>query len=155
MGRTDTGSRIIRATPQALYQAHVNPQALAQWRAPAGMRVEIYNFEPRVGGGYRMALVYESDDPAVRGKTSEKADVFAGTFVELVPGKRIVERVAFESDDPAFAGAMTITTTFRPMGEDTEVTMACSEVPAGISAEDHAAGIASSLANLAAYAERA
>jgi uncharacterized protein YndB with AHSA1/START domain len=153
MGRTDTGSRIIRATPQVLYEAHVDPQALAQWRAPAGMRAEIYNFEPRVGGGYRMALVYETDDPDVRGKTTEKADVFGGTFVELVPGRRIVERVAFESDNPSFAGTMTVTTTFRPVAEGTEVTMACSDVPDGISAEDHAVGIASSLANLAAYAE--
>lgn len=155
MTRTDTGSRIIRATPQSLYDAFVDPRAVAEWRPPAGMRAEIFNFEARVGGGYRMAFVYESDDPAVRGKSTEKADVFTGTFVELVPGERIVERATFESDDPAFAGVMTVTTTFRSVANGTEVTMACSDVPEGISAADHAAGIASSLANLAAYAERA
>ncbi len=110
--------RIIRATPQALYDAFVDPQAVAQWRPPAGMRAEIYNFEVRVGGGYRMAFVYASDDPEVRGKTTEKADVFTGTFVELVPDARIVEQATFESDDPAFAGVMTVTTTFRPVGDD-------------------------------------
>ena len=154
MTRIDTGSRIIRATPQALYDAFLDPKAVAQWRPPAGMRAEIYNFDARVGGGYRMAFVYARHDPAVRGKTTENADVFGGTFVELVPGERIVERATFESDDPAFAGVMTVTTTFRPMAEGTKVTMACSDVPQGISAADHAAGIASSLANLAAYAER-
>ncbi|MTD93065.1 ATPase [Hyphomicrobium sp. xq] len=154
MGRIDTGSRIIRATPQALYDAFLDPQAVAQWRPPAGMRAEIYNFDARVGGGYRMAFVYASDDPAVRGKSTGKADVFTGTFVELVPDARIAEQATFESDDPAFAGVMTVTTTFRPVAEGTEVTMACSDVPAGISAADHAVGIASSLANLAAYAER-
>ena len=91
----------------------------------------------------------------MRGKSTEKADVFTGTFAELVPGERIVERATFESDDPAFAGTMTVTTTFRQVADGTEVTMACSDVPEGISAADHAAGIASSLANLAAYAERA
>ncbi len=155
MTRTDTGSRVIGATPQALYDAFVDPRAVAAWRPPAGMRAEIYNFEARVGGGYRMAFVYESDDPAVRGKSTEKADVFTGTFVELVPGERIIERATFESDDPAFAGIMSVTTTFRSAAEGTaEVTMACSDVPEGIGAADHAAGIASSLANLAAYAER-
>ena len=155
MTRTDTGSRIITATPQALYDAFLDPQAVAQWRPPAGMTAEIYNFDARVGGGYRMAFVYVSDDPEVRGKSTEKADVFTGTFDELVPGERIVERATFESDDPAFAGVMTVTTTFRPVANGTEVTMACSDVPEGISAVDHADGIASSLANLAAYAERA
>jgi uncharacterized protein YndB with AHSA1/START domain len=153
--RTDTGSRIVAATPQALYDAFVDPKAVAQWRPPTGMRAEIYSFEPHVGGGYRMAFVYASDDPEVRGKTTEKADVFTGTFVELVPGERVVERATFESDDPAFAGIMSVTTTFGSAAEGTaEVTMACSDVPEGIGAADHAAGIASSLANLAAYAER-
>jgi uncharacterized protein YndB with AHSA1/START domain len=155
MGRIDTGSRIIRATPQALYDAFLDPDAVAQWRPPVGMRAEIYNFGAHVRGSYRMAFVYASDDPAVRGKSTEKADVFTGTFVELVPGERIVERATFESDDPAFAGTMTVTTTLRQVADGTEVTMACSDVPEGISAADHAAGIASSLANLAAYAERA
>ena len=50
---------------------------------------------------------------------------------------------------------MTITTTCRPGTEGTEVTVVCSDVPGGNSAADHATGIASSLANLAAYAEGA
>ena len=110
MGRTDKASRVIRASAQKIYAAHVDPQAVAQWRPPQGMRAEIYSFDARAGGGYRMAFVYE--DASVAGKTSANADVFAGQFVELVPGERIVERVEFQSDDPAFAGAMTITTTF-------------------------------------------
>lgn len=151
MGRTDTGSRVIRATPRALYDAHLDADAVARWRPPAGMRAEVYDFDARVGGGYRMAFAYE--DAAVRGKSTDNADVFGGTFVELVPERRIVERVTFESAEAAFAGAMTITTTFHPVATGTLVTCACSDVPEGISADDHAAGIASSLANLAAYAE--
>jgi uncharacterized protein YndB with AHSA1/START domain len=78
--------------------------------------------------------------------------VFAGEFVALEPGVRIIERVQFESDDPAFADGMTVTTTFSPVADGTEVRIVCENVPPGISAEDHAAGMASTLANLAAYA---
>ena len=106
MSRTDAASRVIKAPAQKIYAAHVDPQAVAKWRPPQGMCAEIYNFNAREGGGYRMAFVYE--DASVPGKTSAHADVFEGQFVELVPGERIVERVEFQSDDPAFAGAMTI-----------------------------------------------
>ena len=121
------------------------------WRPPAGMRAEVYAFDAREGGGYRMAFVYE--DASVRGKTGENADVFEGRFVELVPKVRIVERVVFRSDDPAFAGAMTVTTTLTPVPGGTEVGIVCENVPAGIRAEDHQVGMASTLANLAAFVE--
>ncbi len=129
MGRTDKASRVIRASAQKLYAAHVDPQAVAQWRPPQGMRAEIYSFDARAGGGYRMALVHE--DASVPGKTSANADVFAGQFVELVPGERIVERVEFQSDDPAFAGAMTITTTFTQTADGTRVDIVCGTYPMG------------------------
>ena len=75
MGRTDKASRFIRASAQKIYAAHVDPQAVAQWRPPKGMRAEIYHFDARVGGGYRMAFVYVGDDHTVRGKTTDKADI--------------------------------------------------------------------------------
>jgi len=152
-GRTDKASRLIKASPHAIYRAHLDPQAIARWRAPKGMTAKVDVFEPRAGGAYRMALVYDRPSPGVRGKTSEDADVFEGRFAELVPDQRIVEVVRFESDDPAFAGEMRLTTSLAPKAEGTEVTVLAENVPRGISAADHAAGIASSLANLAAYVE--
>jgi uncharacterized protein YndB with AHSA1/START domain len=152
MSRTDVASRVIRASPQAIYAAHLDPKAVATWRPPHGMRAEIYAFDAREGGGYRMAFVYE--DASVRGKTTEHADVFEGTFVELVPNERIVERVEFQSDDPAFAGTMAITTTLVAVMDGTEVSIVCENVPEGISAEDHQVGMGSTLANLAAFVER-
>jgi uncharacterized protein YndB with AHSA1/START domain len=151
--RVDEGARVVRASPEALYRAHVDPEALAAWRAPEGMRGEVYAFDPRPGGVYRMALVYETAE-AGQGKTTEDADVFEGRFVELIPNARIVEAVRFTSDDPAFAGEMRMTTTFTPVPGGTEVRVRAEDVPPGISADDHAVGIASSLANLAAYVER-
>ncbi len=87
-------------------------------------------------------------DTTVPGKTSAHEDVFHGQFLELVPDKRIVELVEFESDDPAFAGKMTVTTTLVPVEGGTAVTFICENVPVGIQPGDHYEGMMSSLKNL-------
>lgn len=60
----------------------------------------------------------------------------------------------FESDDPAFSGTMTMTWEVTAIDGGTRVDITADDVPDGISPEDHAAGLASSLANLAEYVER-
>jgi uncharacterized protein YndB with AHSA1/START domain len=151
--RVDAALRIIKASPEKIYQAFLDPEAIAAWRPPEGMTCEIYEFNPREGGTYRMSFGYADKDHKVGGKTSEDADVFQGRFMELVPGKRIVELVEFESDDPAFAGKMTITTTLVPVPGGTEVTFTAENVPSGIRREDHYEGMASSLKKLAEFTE--
>ncbi|RPD40021.1 SRPBCC family protein [Chitinophaga barathri] len=151
--RTDAGSRVIKASPQTIYQAFLDPEAIAAWRPPEGMSAEIYRFEPREGGIFRMSFRYNDKDGTTRGKTTEDADIFQGRFEELVPNKRIVEVVEFESDDPAFAGEMKVITSFTPVEGGTEVSIVCEDVPEGIKEEDHQQGIASSLKNLAAFME--
>lgn len=151
--RTDAASRVIKASPRAIYRAFLDPEAVASWRPPDGMSGRILAFDPREGGDFRMSFEYAGTEHSVRGKTSEHADVFRGRFLELVPDKRIVEQVEFESDDPAFAGAMTVITTLIPVPGGTEVTIRCENVPAGILPDDHQAGMASTLANLAAFTE--
>lgn len=101
-----------------------------------------------------MALVYEEADSAAPGKSSKNTDVIRGTFLRLVPDERIVQLVEFESEDPAFAGTMTMTWTFRGVSEGTEVTIRCENVPAGIRQEDHELGLRASLENLAAFTEQ-
>lgn len=96
--RTDTVSRIIMAPPHAVYRAFMDPKKLVAWLPPTGME----------GGIYRMTLTYLDSDHQT-GKTSDNTDVRQGEFLELVPGKRIVQRIVFETEDPAFAGAMTMT----------------------------------------------
>ena len=66
----------------------------------------------------------------------------------------MVQEVEFRSDDPAFAGTMTGTWSVAPVDGGTLVELRADDVPSGISAEDHAAGLASSLDNLARYVER-
>ncbi len=150
--RIDTASRMIQASPETVYRAHVDPEALAAWRPPQGMTGRFEAFDARPGGRFRMVLTYAEADSG-RGKTSAREDVVEGRFVELVPNRRIGERVEFESEDPAFAGVMTITTSLEPVAGGTRVTIRCDDVPEGISAADHEAGLNSTLENLAAFTE--
>ena len=153
IGRTDEASRLIHATPAQIYRACTEADAVAAWRAPAGMTAEVLSFDPRPGGAYRMALTYDVP-PEGGGKSSDDSDVFDGVFLELQPDRRIVEEVRFDSDDPGFAGAMQVITLIEAAEGGAEVTMRCENVPAGITAGDHQAGIRSTLANLAAYVEQ-
>ncbi len=151
--RVDAAARIIAASPAALYRAHMDPQALSTWLPPEGMQGSIEHFEPHVGGSYRMVLTYQQPGSGVQGKTTEHSDVVSGRFVELVPDRLIAQVVEFDSDDPAFAGEMKITWTFTVVAKGTHVMVRCENVPPGIRAEDHQAGLASSLQNLARYCE--
>jgi uncharacterized protein YndB with AHSA1/START domain len=149
--RTDTASAVINAAPQVIYQAFLDPEAVAQWRPPGDMKCTIYEFEPREGGAFRIAFEYTSTDHPVTGKTSAHADVFHGRFLELVPNKRIVELIQFESDDPGFADEMKITTTLVPVPGGTAVSFIVENVPDSIRLEDHQLGMTSTLNNLAAF----
>ena len=95
-----------------------------------------------------------SDGTTGGGKTRKDADVVEVRFLEIVASVRIVQAVDFVSDDPAFDGTMIMTwELFREPGGGTRVEIRADDVPAGITREDHAAGMESSLANLAAFVE--
>jgi uncharacterized protein YndB with AHSA1/START domain len=148
--RVDSATRLVAAAPRAVYQALVDEDALAAWLPPDGMTGRFERFDLRPGGSYRMVLAY--DDPqADPGKTGEGTDVVDVAIVDLVPGRSVVQEVDFPSDDPAFTGTMTMTWTVEPAGDGARVTVRATGVPSGISPEDHAAGLASSLAHLDAY----
>ena len=151
--RKDTASKVIKASPTAIYNAFLDPKAVASWRPPEGMKCKIFKFDPKEGGTYRMSYEYVEVKHDVAGKTSQDADVFKGRFLELVPDKRIVEIVEFDSDDPAFAGSMSVTTSFTAVPGGTEVAFLCENVPDGIKADDHQKGMISSLDNLAKFVE--
>lgn len=148
--RVDRASRVVAASPSAIYQAFVDPAALSIWLPPAGMTMLIENFEAREGGRYRMVLFYPE---AGSGKSSADSDIVEGCFVTLVPDERVVQEVDFVSDDPAFSSTMRMTWSLSPQAEGTLVAIACEDVPAGIRPEDHHAGLNSSLDNLEAYFE--
>ena len=152
--RVDSASRVIAASPQTIFQAFINPDALISWLPPEGMSGHVHEFSPRAGGSYRMTLTYDKPEHAGAGKTSEIADVVKGRFLEVVPDTKIVQEVEFESDDPAFAGTMILTWSLMAVPGGTDVTIRCEDVPIGIRPEDHEAGLQSTLMNLAAFVER-
>lgn len=147
MARTDIAERTMPVNTKTAYAALVDPEALASWLPPANMSGRLEHFDPRPGGGYRMLLTYDDGSP---GKTPE-GDVVEARYLELTPGIRVVQAIEFESDDPSYAGTMTMTWELTPMRNGTRVEFRATDVPDGISAEEHAAGMNSSLANLEAH----
>jgi uncharacterized protein YndB with AHSA1/START domain len=107
-GSSTRVSRVIKAERNVVYSAFLDPDSVAAWLAPNSMTGHVHVFEPREGGRFRMSLTYRNADHPVAGKTSADTDTVQGRFVELVPNKKIVEVVEFESQDPAFSGEMKI-----------------------------------------------
>src|SRR5215207_1878290 len=153
MPRKDTASRVIAASPERVYGAFVDPEALVVWLPPEGMSGRFERFDLRPGGSYRMVLTY-ADASGSPGKATAGSDVVEARLVDVVPGTRVVQAVDFVSGDPAYAGTMTMTWEVTAVDGGTRVDITADEVPDGISAEDHAAGLASSLTNLADHLER-
>ena len=154
MPRTDTASRVVAAPVDRVFGALVDRDVLLEWLPPAGMTGRFDHFDARPGGSYRLVLTL--DDPASGlGKATADSDVVDARFVEIVEDERVVQAVDFESDRPEFAGTMTMVWEVAGVADGTLVRITATDVPDGISAEDHAAGLASSLANLATYLESA
>lgn len=153
MPRVDKASRVIAAPPQQVYEALVDREALTAWLPPGDMTGSFDRFDPRPGGSYRLVLTYV-DPTRSEGKAFAGSDVIEARYVDIIPGERVVQAVDFVSDDPSFSGTMTMTWDVIAVDEGTRVDITAEDVPDGISAEDHAAGLASSLANLADYFER-
>ena len=144
---------MIASDPDRVYAALIDPEALVEWLPPTGMRGRFEHFDARPGGSYRFVLTYE-DTSAASGKTTADSDIVEARFVDIVPGRRVVQAVTFVADDPALAGTMTMTWELTATGPGTRVDIRADQVPPGIAPEDHAAGLASSLAHLATYVER-
>lgn len=148
--RVDSAALVIPAVLSRVYAALVDSEALREWLPPAGMTGRFEHYDLRPGGSYRMVLTYV-DPPAGDGKATADSDVAEGRFIELVRDDRVVQAVDFVSDDPAYAGTMTMTWSVAQVDGGTRVEMTARDVPSGISPEDHRAGMQSSLENLAAY----
>lgn len=138
MTRTDTAFRTVPAPTDSVYAAFVDAEAMCQWLPPSDMTGRFERFDARPGGGYRMVLTYTDDSP---GKATADSDVVEARFLELVPGVRVVQALDFESEDPAFAGTMTMTWELTPTDAGTHVEIRAENVPDGIPAEDHAVGL--------------
>jgi uncharacterized protein YndB with AHSA1/START domain len=150
MGST-TVRRFIAAPRERVYAALLDPDAIAQWRVPAGMTCEVHELEAREGGAIRVSLTYEAEDRT--GKTSGRTDTYTGRFTRLVPGELVVEVDEFEADDPALRGEMTSTIRLADADGGTELVAVHDGVPDAVRPEDNEAGWRESLARLAALVE--
>ena len=121
---TVTLHRVFRAPPDRVYRAFIDPDAMAKWLPPHGFAGRVLSMEARVGGSYRMQFTNFSNG---------QSHAFGGTYLELVPGERIVHTDSF--DDPNLPGEMRTTITFRPVLVGTEVTAVQEGIPAVIPVE--------------------
>jgi uncharacterized protein YndB with AHSA1/START domain len=146
-------SRIIQASPEALYNAFLDPAILVTWLPPAQMTGKVHQFDGRVGGGYSMSLFYSPDEKKFRGKTTGQEDRINVRFLELVAPSKIVEAISFVTDNPDLKGEMTMVASFEKLPAGTEVILLFSNLPPGLRPEDNAAGAKISLNQLAQHFE--
>jgi uncharacterized protein YndB with AHSA1/START domain len=144
-------NRHINAPRAKVYRALLDAGAVAKWMVPDGMTSKVHDFNAREGGAFRISLTYVA--PTVTGKTSPHTRTSHGRFLKLVPNKKIVEVVEFETTDPAMRGKMTITFSLVDSEGGTDVTGVHDGLPPGLSPADNEKGWRMSLGKLASLVE--
>ena len=143
--------RLIEAPRARVYDALLDPAAVARWKVPVGMTCHVHEFDAREGGVLRISLTY--DAPERSGKTLGRTDTYHGRFVKLVPNELVVEADEFETADPALRGEMTITISLSDADGGTELVAVHERLPRGVSPADNEIGWQQALARLAAHVE--
>ena len=110
--------RIIATTPQKLYRAFLEPDAIASWLPPYGYLCTVHKLNPVVGGMHRMSF---------RNFTTGRGHAFGGTYLELIPSERLVYTDSF--DDPNLPGEMKVTVILKAATIGTEIHIEQSGVP--------------------------
>lgn len=108
-------------------------------------------FDAGEGGSFRISLTY--DEPTHSGKTTDHTDTYHGRFVELLPNKKVVEVMEFETATAAMLGEMTATFTLTDAGVGTDVLAVHENVPPRVAPADNGAGWREALDKLAAFVE--
>src|SRR3954468_3951752 len=102
--------RVLRATPERVYRAFLDAEAMAKWLPPNGFTGKVHHLEAKVGGTYRMSFT---------NFTTGKRHSFGGKYLELVPDERIVHTDKF--DDPNLPGEMVVTINLKKVLVGTEL----------------------------------
>jgi len=134
--------RVLRATPERVYRAFVDPDAMAKWLPPNGFTGKVHHMDARVGGSYRMSFTNFS---------TGSSHTFGGTYVELQPGERL--RYTDRFDDPSLAGEMITTVSLASVACGTELTVVQEGIPDVIPTEACYLGWQESLVLLAKLVE--
>jgi uncharacterized protein YndB with AHSA1/START domain len=124
MSNTVRLQRVLRAPPDRVYRAFLDPDAMAKWLPPNGFTGKVHQMDARVGGSWRMSFTNFG---------TGHSHSFGGKYLELVPAERLRYTSAF--DDPNLPGEMTTTVTLRDTPFGTEVNVTQEGIPAVIPAE--------------------
>jgi uncharacterized protein YndB with AHSA1/START domain len=134
--------RVLRAKPERIYKAFLDPDATAKWLPPYGFTCKVHQMDARVGGTYRMSFTNFG---------TGHGHSFGGKYLELAQGERI--RYTDKFDDPNLPGEMQTTVTFKAVSCGTELTVVQEGLPAVIPVEMCYLGWQESLAQLATLVE--
>ena len=134
--------RVLATSPEKIYRAFVEADALAKWIPPNGFACTVHHLEPSVGGQFRMSF---------RNFTTNGGHSFGGEFLELVPGERI--RYTDRFDNPNLPGEMEVTVILKPVSVGTDLEITQAGIPDLIPAEACYLGWQESLRNLARLVE--
>ena len=116
--------RVLKATPERVYRAFLDADAMAKWLPPNGFTGKVHHIDAKVGGGYKMSFT---------NFTTGKSHSFGGTYLELKPHERI--RYSNKFDAPALPGEMQTTITLKQVFCGTELNITQEGIPAAIPAE--------------------
>ena len=116
--------RVIRATPERIYRAFLDADAMAKWLPPNGFTGKVHHLDAKVGGSYKMSFT---------NFTTGHGHSFGGDYLELVPHERI--RYTGKFDDPNLPGVMQTTVSLRAVFCGTEMNIVQEGIPEVIPAE--------------------
>ena len=134
--------RVLPASPEKIYRAFIEADALAKGLPPNGFTCTVHHFDPTVGGAFKMSF---------RNFTTGKSHAFGGEYVELVPGERL--RYTDRFDDPNLPGEMQVTVIIKKVSVGVELDITQAGVPDAIPPEACYLGWQESLRNLAKLVE--
>jgi uncharacterized protein YndB with AHSA1/START domain len=134
--------RVLRSSPEKIYKAFLQPEALVKWLPPHGFTAEVHQLDAKVGGSYRMSFTNFG---------TGQSHSFGGEYLELVPNQRIRNTDKF--DDPNLPGTITVTVDLRKVSVGTDVSIVQEGVPAVIPPEACYIGWNESLTLLAQLVE--
>lgn len=116
--------RVLRATPERVYRAFLDADAMAKWLPPNGFTGKVHHLDARIGGTFKMSFT---------NFTTQKSHAFGGTYLELKPNELL--RYTDRFDDPNLPGEMVTTVSLKQVFCGTEVNITQEGIPAMIPAE--------------------
>jgi uncharacterized protein YndB with AHSA1/START domain len=134
--------RVLKAPPEKVYRAFLDPDAMAKWISPFGFTAKVHHMDPRVGGTFKMSFT---------NFTTQQSHSFGGEYLELVPNEKLHYTDKF--DDPNLPGVLKVTVILKKVSVGTDVSITQEGIPDVIPVEMCYLGWQESLIQLAMLVE--